>query len=112
MGASLESATKSRSMSTSRPDIVAALGALPADFKRRLIDAHVSLKEAFIEGQYDACGLRAGKFCEVAIRLLQRELTGTHTPFGTKLPNFTDECRKLEQLPRAAGSESLRVIIP
>jgi hypothetical protein len=99
-------------MNTSRVSLDDALGGLPADFRKRLIESYLSIKEAFAEGQYDACGLRAGKFCEVVLRLLQEKLTGTHTRFGEKLPNFTDECRRLEKLPRSAGNESLRVIIP
>jgi hypothetical protein len=99
-------------MSTSRLSLEAALGNLPADFKTRLVGAYIPVKEAYAEGQYDACGLRAGKFCEVVLRLLQQQLIGSYTPFGTKLRNFTDECRKLERLPKSAGAESLRIIIP
>jgi len=99
-------------MSTSQPTLEQALGGVGADLKRRLVEAYLSVKEAYAEGQYDACGLRAGKVCEIVLRILQQELTGTHTPFGTKLPNFTDECRKLERLPKTAGNESLRVIVP
>jgi hypothetical protein len=102
----------SRNMNTSRLNLESALGNLGPDFRRKLVEAYIPVKEAYVEGQYDACGLRAGKFCEVVIRLLQKQLTGTYTPFGTKLPNFTEECRKLERLPKSAGVESLRIIIP
>jgi hypothetical protein len=44
--------------------------------------------------------------------VLQNELTGTYTALGTKLGQFDQECLKLERLPKAAGVESLRVIIP
>jgi hypothetical protein len=89
-----------------------ALGGVPRAFRGRLIKTHGSLKEAYRSGQHDAAGLRAGKFCEVALRLLQDHLTGSYTPFGTKITNFNDECRKLENQPKSAGVESMRVIVP
>ncbi len=70
------------------------------------------LKSAFVNGQYDACGLRAGRLCEVLLRVLQNELTGSYTPLGTKLGAFDQECQKLEKLAKSAGIESLRVIMP
>lgn len=90
----------------------AALVSIPDDFRAKLISTYSKAKDAYTKGQYDACGLRAGKFCEVMLRYLQHHLTGTYTPFRSALGNFTNECRLLEQLPRTAGSESLRIIIP
>ena len=70
------------------------------------------MKSAYTDGNYDACGLRAGRFCEVLLRWAQQELTGTHTPFGRKIPNFRDDCMKLESTSTSAGHESVRVLIP
>jgi hypothetical protein len=56
--------------------------------------------------------LLAGRLCEVLLRVLQHELTGTHTPFGSKLKPMDQECAALEQSSKAAGPESLRVIAP
>jgi hypothetical protein len=92
--------------------IEAALSTVPAQFKTRLLERYRGLKSAFLEGKHDLCGLRAGRFCEVLLRLLQERLTGTHIPFGTKVQNYDEECRKLESIPRATGPESLRVVIP
>ena len=94
------------------PPLESALATLPASLRKRLISGYVSLRVAFAEGNYDACGLRAGQFCEIVLRLIQHELTGSSIPFGTKIGNFADECSKLERLPKSAGSESLRVIMP
>jgi hypothetical protein len=77
-----------------------------------LLKAYSALKDAFSGGQHDAAGLRAGKFCEVSLRLLQKELTGEYTPFGTRIRNFGAECVKLEKVPKASGPESLRLIMP
>jgi len=83
-------------MNTSAADLDAALCGIDSSLRTRLIDAYLQVKQAFAEGQYDACGLRSGKFCEIVLRILQCELTGTSIPIGTKIPNVTDECRKLE----------------
>jgi hypothetical protein len=85
---------------------------VPATYRTRLIKSYRQLKAAYSEEQYDACGLRAGRFCEVILRYLQSTLTGSATPFGSHITNFSDECRKLERVPQAAGSESFRLLIP
>src|SRR2546428_2859493 len=84
----------------------AALSSLQPRFRARLIKDYRDLKDAYVKRQYDASGLRAGRFSETMLRLLQQQLTGTHIVFGTKIPNFIDECGKLENLPQAAGPES------
>jgi hypothetical protein len=65
-----------------------------------------------VNAQFDACGLRAGRLCEIVLRVLQQELTGGYTALGAKLLPFDQECLALERLPRTAGPESLRLIMP
>jgi hypothetical protein len=89
-----------------------ALGALPATFRKRIIKTYLDVKRRHAEAEFDASGLSVGKFCETVLRFLQQELTGTYTPFGQQLPNFANECAKLAQTPKTAGSESLRIVIP
>ncbi len=93
-------------------DLEQALAGLPKRFSGRLLKAYSGLKTAFVEGNFDACGLRAGRFCEVLLRFLQHELTGSYTPFGTRLTNFRGECEKLQQLPSSVGVDSIRIIMP
>jgi hypothetical protein len=101
-------------MSTSASSLTLedALKTIPKPLRQRLIKTYGELKSAFVEGQFDLCGLRAGKFCEIALRVLQNNLTGTYIPFGSKIPNFKNECDRLEQLPSTAGAESLRIVMP
>jgi hypothetical protein len=101
-------------MSTAKPEVTLdiALGGIAAPFRGRLLQAYNGLKSAYVEGNFDACGLRAGRFCEVLLRWAQQELTGTHTAFGTKLANFKDECDKLERTLKTVGHESVRILIP
>ncbi|SRR6266480_565260 len=89
-----------------------ALARLSSTFRSRLLKAYSGLKSAYADSSFDACGLRAGRFCEVLLRLLQQELLGTHTPFGMKITNFRDECFKLEGTAVTAGHESIRVLMP
>src|SRR5919204_3992952 len=73
-----------------------ALSSIAPPFRQRLLKAYNGLKTAFIEGNFDTCGLRAGRFCEVLLRWAQNELTGTYVPFGRKIPNFKLECDRLD----------------
>jgi hypothetical protein len=92
--------------------LTAALSAVPEPFRTRLIDAYVGLRAAYAEGTFDAAGLRVGAFAETLLRFLQEHLTGTSTPFGTRLPNFADECQRLERTPAKPNDEGVRVIMP
>lgn len=89
-----------------------ALTTIPKRFRTKIIENYIGLKSAFAEGQYDACGVRAGKFCETMLRFLQDSLTGTSILFTQKIPNLAVECARLEQVPAASHPESLRVMIP
>ena len=89
-----------------------ALASVPAQFRKKLIGAYESLKRSHTECRYESAGLAAGKLCEVALRLLQHAVTGAFTPYGKKIPNFVDECRKLVAAPSTSAIESLRIIIP
>ena len=85
---------------------------MPDLLRTRLIERYTSLKHAYVNGQFDACGLRAGRLCEIVLRVLQNELTGTYKPLGAKLDPFDRECLALERLPKASGPEGLRVVMP
>lgn len=101
-------------MSTKSPNTAldSALASVPKAYRRRLIESYLSLKQNCLETRLDAAGMAAGKVCEIALRLLQEKIHGVSTPFGTKIANYADECRKLVTAPASKGSESERIIIP
>jgi len=102
-------------MSTKSPldaALVTALANIPSTFRSRLIQAYLDLKKNHAEGRHDAAGLAAGKLCEVVLRLLQKKVHGSSTPFGTKIKNYADECNRLINAPATAGNESERVVVP
>lgn len=91
--------------------VEAALATVPKIFRTKLVKYYRELKQAYVRGDLDACGTRAGKFSETLIRYVQNRLKGTHTKFGDQL-NLYDEARRLESLPKTTGPEPLRIFIP
>ncbi len=94
------------------PALAAALANVPSAFRSRLTGAYVDLKKNFVEARYEGAGLAAGKLCEITLRLLQQKVHGTFTPFGTKINNYADECRRLITAPSTSGNESERIVLP
>jgi hypothetical protein len=89
-----------------------ALAGVPKEFRGKLVASYTDLKKNLLEMRHDAAGLCAGKFCEVAIRLLQYRFHGTFTPYGSKIENFADECRKIVVASIGKATESEHSIIP
>jgi hypothetical protein len=94
------------------PVLAAALAKVRSTFRSRLIQTYLDLKRNCAETRYEVAGLAAGKFCEVVLRFLQEKVFGSFTPFGTKINNYAEECRKLIAAPSTAGNESERVVLP
>ena len=90
----------------------AALASVPSSFRSKVIKTYLDVKRNCAESRYEAAGLAAGKFCEVVIRLLQNTIHGSYLPFGTKIGNFAEACRKLIKAPSTSGSESERLVVP
>lgn len=94
------------------PVLVTALANVPTVFRSKLVQSYLDLKKNATEARYDAAGLAAGKLCEVVLRLLQQNVHGSFTPFGTKINNYADETRRLITAPATSGNESERVVLP
>lgn len=101
-------------MSIKTPDtpLEQALSRVPKNFRCKLITAYVDLKRNCAESRYEAAGLSAGKFCEVGLRISQHNVIGTSIPFGTKVSNFADECRKIISAQGGTATDSEKTIIP
>lgn len=104
--------TSNMSTKSLNPVLVTALTSIPTTFRSRLIQAYLDLKKNASEARYDAAGLAVGRFCEVVLRFLQQKTHATFTPFGTKISNYADECRRLTTAPATSGNESERVLVP
>jgi hypothetical protein len=80
--------------------------------RKRLVKNYSTLKTRALESQHDTIGHQAGKLAEVLLRVLQHALTGTNIPLNKSISNFKSECEKLEQTPKTAGPEGLRILMP
>ena len=100
------------SMSTSAKKYVLqdSLKNVPSQFRDKVLKYYQEIKKDFVESRCDS--IKSGKFCETILRLLQFEVTGSFTKFGTKIDNFYDECRKLIVSNTSKVNDSQRVIIP
>lgn len=99
-------------MNTKNLSLDIALSSIPTNLRKRLIKNYSTLKNQALEGQHDTIGHQAGKLSEVLLRILQHILTGTFVPLSQNLSNFKCECEKLEQTPKTAGPEGLRLLMP
>jgi len=101
-------------MSTKSPSHVldSAIANVPSKFRSRLIQTYLDLKKNCTEARHEAAGLAVGKFCEVVLRLLQEKVHSNFTPFGKKINNYAEECRKLIIAPETSGKESERIVLP
>lgn len=93
-----------------------ALGNVETQFRNKIIDTYLELKnrafKASYNKEYDGAGISAGKFCETIFRFLQKTITGTYTPYSTPIANMSVELAIFEKSPKKSGSESIRIIIP
>ena len=83
----------------------------PQDICDALIDTYVKIKEEFYLGRLEPSELNSGKFVEACLRLLQEELTQTHTPIGQEVPNVIKTLRDFE-LADKKHNDSYRIHIP
>lgn len=89
-----------------------ALAHIPKRFRDRISEHYLELKHRLVIGDPEAAGLQAGKFCEIVLRILQKEITGSPIPLNRSIGNFANECRLIIQAPRSSANESLRTVIP
>jgi hypothetical protein len=90
-----------------------ALAAIPKNLRERLLRNYAAVKSNSLQPHPDTVGHQAGKLAEVLIRVLQHLLTGASTPLSVGLGNnFKGECERLEQVPKTAGAEGLRILMP
>ncbi|MDA8120141.1 MAG: hypothetical protein M0Z85_08935 [Gammaproteobacteria bacterium] len=90
-----------------------ALKGIEKPIRKRLCDSYIDLKRNLAESRHEAAGLSAGKLCEAGIRHLQHRAFGFSTPFGNKIANFADECRRIISAPAGLNvTESEKNVLP
>ncbi len=107
--------TKKRSSSSTSKNsgaLESSLANVPKVFRDRIIKQFEDVRRRRVAEDYQPLGMAAGHLAETVLRLLQHEVLGTYTAFGTKIANFGDECRKIIVSGNATVAESLRVVLP
>jgi hypothetical protein len=90
-----------------------ALSGIPTSIRKHIVSSYLELKTNLSESRHDSAGLAAGKLCEAGIRSLQERAFGQHTPFGKKIANFADECRRIISSSTATEiTESEKLVLP
>jgi hypothetical protein len=95
-----------------RPSLEAALATIPTALRRSLIKQYSALKSEALQAHADTVGHQAGKLAEALLRVGQHLLTGNYTPLSQSLTNFKSQCDALENTPKAAGPEGIRILLP
>lgn len=87
-------------------------GAYTEEIADEVLSAYAEIEDNFVLRKWKASELDAGHFVESVRRLLELELTGSCTPFASRLSNFTDAV--LVQYENATGGhdEAYRMLIP
>jgi len=78
----------------------------------KLLDEYQLVNENYYLGHYRPCSLNAGRFAEVALRMLQQLTTGAFTPLGEQITKFSNEVLTLEKADSNSFPQSLRIQIP
>lgn len=85
---------------------------LPKLLLGKLEKNYTEIKVNFAQRRFEPSELNGGKFCEVVLRILQwhTSVTGSYTPFGTKIRDFGQATRSFESL--SAFPDSVRFHVP
>ncbi|HML02963.1 MAG TPA: hypothetical protein VK487_06280 [Candidatus Bathyarchaeia archaeon] len=78
----------------------------------KLFESYQLAYENYYESKYRPCCSEAGRFAEIALRMLQEATTGKYVPLGQSIPNFSSEVINLEKVDSSKFSQSLRIQIP
>ncbi len=84
---------------------------LPSKLVDELLEAHAEAKRNLYLGGLRLSEVEGGRFCEAAFRLLEEITQGTFTPLGIQL-HSESLIQKLENLPKAAHPDAVRIHIP
>lgn len=76
----------------------------------KLVEALVAMQTAYAEGRLRPSELEAGHFAEIAYRICEQEVLGTHTAIGRPLTRLDQLTQRLASAP--SGHDSFRLHIP
>lgn len=96
----------------SKTDFSHIFSVLPKELKDELKNTYEKIKQNSLEGKDEPSELNGAKFAEVCLRILEwhTDPQNEYTPFGTKIRNFSQECKKFEN--KTSFPMSIRLHIP
>jgi hypothetical protein len=78
----------------------------------KLLDEYQLVTENYYLGKHRPCSLNAGRFAEIALRMLQEVTSGVYIPLGEQITKFSNEVLALEKADSNKFPQSLRLQIP
>ena len=78
----------------------------------KLFESYQLAYENYYQNKHRPCCSEAGRFAEIALRMLQEATVGKYIPLGQPIPKFSNEVMKLENTDRTKFPESIRIQIP
>ncbi len=89
-----------------------ALGTVPAALRDPLLAAFNEIATNFAAQEWEPSELNGGKLCETAYTVLRSHVDGKWAAKPSKPKDFKQSCLNLEQIPKAAFPQSVRVTTP
>jgi hypothetical protein len=89
-----------------------ALGQLRRGLRAELLEEFAKITRNYREGRWEAAELNGGRFCEVVYSILKGRIDGAYPDVASKPSNFPAACKALEQTPKDAQPQSVRVGVP
>ena len=78
----------------------------------RLFESYQLAYDNYYRNKYRPCCSEAGRFAEIALRMLQEVATGKYIPLGQPIPKFSNEAINLENADPSKFPQSIRIQIP
>lgn len=87
----------------SRTVLEASLTAIPEALRTSLITQFEEGLAAYLLGDWEKVGAKAGKFCEIAYTICEGHATGTYAAAPSKPRSMYHDCQRLEQFNKTKG---------
>ena len=84
----------------------------PKELVNQLFETYHEIKRNFFLGNLRPNEVEGGRFSEAVFRILEHVTTGKYTKLGVQISQFSEKCSKMENLPAASFSDSIRIHIP
>ncbi len=85
---------------------------IPKELVDDLLNSYENLRKYYFLKDYISAGVRAGRFSETGMRILQHIAFQSYTPLTSQLNSFPAEVKRLADVQASLLNESIRLLIP